>query len=149
MPRVETTVWINASISKVLSVARNNREFPEFMDDVDSLTIVEETENRVVSNWVGRVPTFGLKIRWTQEDLWDLEQNSCQFRQLKGDYDQLDGVWNFIEENNGTRFNSVLDYEYNVPGVGFLIGKVVHGLVTKNMDGVLGAIKDRSQKILV
>jgi hypothetical protein len=30
-----------------------------------------------------------------------------------------------------------------VPGLGALIGKVIHSIVIKNMDGVLGAIKDR------
>lgn len=143
MPTVETTVLINVPIDKVYAVAKDNSSFPEFMNDVKSLTVLENDGKRCVSDWVGIVPTFGLKVRWKQEDIWDDEQKICKFVQLEGDYDKLDGVWTFTEEAGGTRFHSVVNYEYNVPGLGALIGKVIHSIVIKNMDGVLGAIKDR------
>ena len=145
MPTVETTTWIEAPIEKVYEIAKDNRRFPEFMDDVKSLTIVEESGSRVVSDWVGIIPTFGMKVRWRQEDNWDDAGHICKFRQVEGDYDALDGEWRFREENGGTRFDSVLNYEYVVPGLGPLVKKVVHNIVTKNMDGVLGAIKRRAE----
>jgi uncharacterized membrane protein len=145
MPTVETTVHINAPLSKVYEIAKDNRSFPEFMSDVKSLEIVETEGSRVVSDWVGLIPTFGLKVRWRQEDLWDDEAHSCQFRQISGDYDKLDGTWRFSEDSGGTRFDSTLDYEYVVPGLGPLVKKVVHNIVIKNMEGVLGAIKKRAE----
>lgn len=145
MSTVETTVWIQAPLETVYAIAKDNRSFPDFMKDVQSLTIVEEDGGRVVSDWVGLVSAFGLKVRWTQEDVWDDEAHTCHFRQLKGDYDQLDGVWTFREENGGTRFESVVNYEYVVPGLGPLVKKVVHSLVVKNMDGVLDAIRQRAE----
>ncbi len=38
----------------------------------------------------------------------------------------------FREENGGTRFDQTLDYEYNVPTLGPLVKKVIHGIVKKN-----------------
>ncbi len=146
MPTVETTVLIQAPLEKVYAIAKDNRSFPDFMGDVKSLIVVEEDGNRIVSDWVGIVPTFGLKVRWQQEDIWNDEQFSCAFRQLSGDYDQLDGIWTFTQEVVGTRFHSVVNYEYKVPGLGPLVGKVIHGIVIKNMDGVLGAIKKRAEE---
>lgn len=145
MPTVETSVWIQAPLARVYEIAKDNGSFPEFMSDVKSVEITEKDGSRVVSDWVGIVPTFGLKVRWTQEDVWNDDAKTCAFRQLKGDYDQMDGVWNFVEENNGTRFSSVVNYEYNVPGLGALVKKVIHNIVIKNMDGVLGAIKARAE----
>lgn len=145
MPTVETTVWINAPLDKVYAIAKDNRAFPEFMSDVKELTVLEEAWPRVVSEWVGVVPTFGLKVRWTQEDLWDDSRHHLDFKQLKGDYDSLHGTWKFQEENGGTRFDSVVHYEYSVPGLGPLVGKVIYGIVVKNMEGVLGAIKARAE----
>ncbi len=98
-----------------------------------------------MSDWVGLVSAFGLKVRWTQEDVWDDSAHTCTFRQLKGDYDELNGVWKLYEENGGTRFDSVVNYEYMVPGLGPLVKKVVHSLVVKNLDGVLEAIKARAE----
>ncbi|QYK52495.1 MAG: SRPBCC family protein [Fimbriimonadaceae bacterium] len=145
MPTVNTSVWINAPLDRVYAIARDNRSFPEFMEDVESLEIVSEEGDTVVSDWVGRVPAFGLKVRWTQEDVWDHDAHSCEFTQVKGDYDKMVGSWKFAEENGGTRFDSVLEYEYVVPGLGTLVGKVIYGLVVKNMEGVLGAIKSRAE----
>lgn len=115
------------------------------MKDVKSLTIVEREGNRIVSDYVGLVPKFMLKVRWQQEDIWDDEAKTCVFRQVKGDYDELDGKWWFEEENGGTRFNSTLNYVYNVPTLGPLVKKVIHNIVIENMDNILEAIKKRAE----
>jgi uncharacterized membrane protein len=146
MPTVETTVWANAPLDRVYAVAKDNESFPEFMKDVKSITIVESDGARIVTDWVGIVPQFMLKVRWRQEDIWDDATHTCRFRQLYGDYDRLEGEWRFTEENGGTRFDSVLNYEYNVPTLGALVKKVIHAIVVKNMDNVLEAIKHRAEK---
>lgn len=149
MPTVKTTVWIDAPIERVYAIAKDNRAFPEFMEDVEALEIVEtqpsDQGTTVVSDWVGKIPTFGMKVRWRQEDRWDDQTKTDHFRQIKGDYDSMSGTWVFTEENGGTRFDSVLEYEYVVPGLGAVVGKVIYGLVVKNMEGVLDAIKRRAE----
>jgi len=147
MPTVETTTWINAPLEKVYAISKDNRSFPEFMKEVKSLEVVEEQGNRIVSDYVGLVPTFNLKVRWRQEDIWDDATHSCKFRQVKGDYDKLDGEWHFKAEDEGTRFDSVLNYDYVVPTLGPLVKKVIHSLVVKNMDNLLAAIKGRAEAI--
>ena len=146
MPTVETTAWVEAPIDAVYAVAKDNESFPEYMGDVESLEVVEREAGRVVSDWVGVVPTFGLRIRWRQEDVWDDDGRICAFRQLEGDYDLLEGRWSFTEQDGGTRFDSTLIYEYTVPGLGALVKKVIHNIVVKNMEGVLGAIKQRAEQ---
>jgi len=145
MPIVETTTWIKAPLETVYAISKKNEDFPTFMKDVQSLTIVESEGNRVVSDWVGVVSAFGLKIRWRQEDMWDDSTKVCKFQMVKGDYDKLEGEWRFTEENGGTRFDSTVDYEYRVPGIGPLIYKVIHGLVVKNLEDTLSAIKARAE----
>ncbi|MEX2242738.1 MAG: SRPBCC family protein [Fimbriimonadaceae bacterium] len=145
MPTVQTSVWVDAPVAHVSTVAQDNGSFPEYMDDVKSLEIVERDGGRVVSDWVGVVPTFGLKVRWRQEDVWSGDGRTCAFRQVEGDYDKLEGSWTLSDENGGTRFDSTLEYDYVVPGLGPLVKKVIHGIVVKNMDGVLNAIKARAE----
>jgi ribosome-associated toxin RatA of RatAB toxin-antitoxin module len=146
MPTVETTVWINAPIERVYEIAKDSRSFPEFMKDVQSVTPVEQDGNRFVADWVGVVPQFLLKVRWRQEDVWDDQEHVSRFRQVEGDYDRLQGTWTFREENGGTRFDTFLDYEYNVPTLGPLVKKVIHMIVVKNLEGVNEAIKSRAEK---
>lgn len=147
MPTVENTVWSPAPLEKLYAVAKDNEKFPEFMSDVKSVTVVESDGRRVVSDWSAVVPTFRLKVRWRQEDVWDDATRTCRFRQISGDYDKLEGVWTFREENGGTRFDSFCEYEYNVPTLGPLVKKVVHALVIKNLDNVLQAIAKRAEEL--
>lgn len=145
MPSVDSRIEINAPLEHVYAIAKDNSSFPEFMDDVKSLIIVETDGNRIVSDWVGLIPQFMLKVRWRQEDIWDDAAHTCHFTQLDGDYDSMSGVWTFSESGGKTIFESHLDYEYNVPTLGALVKKVIHNIVIKNMDNVLLAIKNRSE----
>jgi uncharacterized membrane protein len=145
MPTVDTSVHIHAPLDVVYAVARDNRSFPDFMNDVKSLTVTVDEGNRIVSDWVGVISAFNVKVRWTQEDVWDEATHTCRFKQLSGDYDLMEGTWTLTAEGEWTKFDSHLNYEYSVPGLGPLVKKVVHGLVIKNMDDVLHAIKKRAE----
>ena len=139
MPTVTTSHRIEAPIDRVYAVAKESERYPEYMKEVQSVTVVERDGNRVVADWVGIVPTFGLKVRWRQEEVWDDATKSSRFRQVTGDYDRLEGTWSFVEENGGVRFDQTVDYEYNVPTLGPLVKKVIHSIVKKNLDGVAEA----------
>ena len=129
----------------VYEIAKANEAFPEFMSDVESLTVLSSENNTIISDWVGLITSFGIRVKWRQEDVWDDSQRACAFRQVEGDYDKLEGAWVFTEEDGGTRFDSSVTYEYTVPGLGPLVKKVVHNLVIKNMEGALNAIKERAE----
>lgn len=145
MPTVETTVWINAPLDKVYAIAKDSERYPEFMKEVQSLTIVERDGGRVVSDWVGIIPTFGLKVRWRQEEQWDDATHSSRFHQVSGDYDKLEGTWSFREENGGTRFDQFMEYEYNVPTLGPLVKKVIFNIVKNNLESVNAGFKQRAE----
>src|SRR5262249_2868464 len=101
---------------------------------------------RVVSDWVGLVPKFGVTVRWTEEDVWDLEAGTCTFRQTEGDYDEFAGVWSFVAVGeNQTRFDSYLDYCLEIRLVGWMIKAMVQKLIQTNLDSTLAAIKARSE----
>ncbi len=148
MPRVESSLIINASRERVIAIARDNASFPEFMADVKSLVVTETSPDglRVVSDWVGIVQKFGITVRWTEEDVWDLDEGTCTFRQTKGDYDEFGGVWTFTAQDaDATRFDSHLDYVLEIPLVGPLVKTLVHKIIQSNLDATLAAIKSRSE----
>src|SRR5580692_1503530 len=98
MPSVDTSIWISAPMDRVYEIAKDNASYPDFINDVQSVTVIEKQGNRVVADYVGIVPQFLLKVRWRQEDVWDDATHSSKFKQLQGDYDRLEGTWSFEEE---------------------------------------------------
>lgn len=148
MPRVESTVTIRAPRERVIAVARDIESYPSFMEDVESINVVEKSDDgrTVVADWVGVVKKFGIKVRWTEQDDWVPEDGYSKFRQVKGDYDQFEGEWRFTDLGDGTtRFDSVLDYRLEIPLVGAIVKQLVHKIIQANLDSTLAAIRQRSE----
>lgn len=145
MPRVETSAVIPAPRDRVIEIMRNNEAFPDFMLDVASVKVIEKSDDglRIVSNWVGIVPKFGAKVKWTEEDIWDLEAGTCTFRQIKGDYDHFEGCWTFTTVGGETRFDSWIDYSLEIPLVGPLIKSIIHKTMQNNVESTARAVAQR------
>ncbi len=70
-----------------------------------------------------------------------------RFAQTKGDYQSYGGTWTFSETGDKqTRFQSTLDYEFDIPLIGPLLKKVVARLMQDNTQRLLEAIKARAEQ---
>ena len=149
MPHIELSVEVSAPAQAVYEVARRVEDFPTFMEDLQSLTVLERTEggNRTVTQWVGLIREFKMTVKWTQEDVWDPLARRDDFRMLKGDMDSMSGFWQFTDTPNGSRFESVLDYEYNVPLIGPMIKALIKKKMTANLEAQMRAIKARAEQM--
>lgn len=149
MPVIEHTIWINAPVEKVYAVARDVEQFPQVMPDLESVRILERSEDgsRTVTEWTGLVREFNnMRVKWTEEDIWDDEAHTCRFRLLKGDLQRMEGEWQMQEENGGTRFLSRLEYDYQVPLLGALVKNLIHKKLDENVRMVLEGIKTRAEQ---
>ncbi|MCS7308715.1 MAG: SRPBCC family protein [Armatimonadota bacterium] len=149
MPVIEQSIWIQAPVEKVYAIAREVERFPEVMPDLESVKVLERSEDgsRTVTEWTGLVREFNnMRVKWTEEDLWDDAEHTCRFRLLKGDLQRMEGEWRFVEENGGTRFLSRLEYEYNVPLLGALVKNLIHKKLEENVQMVLEGIRRRAEE---
>ncbi len=143
MPRIESSVIINGDVEKTYALAKNVEAFPEFMPDVKSVTILERSADgkELVTEFVGIVKEFKTTIKWVEEDVWDDEAKTCRFKLRKGDFKSYSGVWTFEPVDEGTRYTSVIDFEYDIPMLGPLLKALVARKMQQNIDGMLRAIK--------
>ncbi len=127
MPTVQNSLFIQAAPDRVYAIARDVERFPEFMPDVQRITVLEADADgkRQVVEWVGLIPAFKLTVKWTEEDLWDDTERTCTFRQVKGDFTEYGGLWRFVPQGDGTLFESEVRYELVIPTIGPLIKGVV------------------------
>ena len=141
MPTVDAHLEIPAPVDKVYQIAKDVEEFPTFMPDVESVTILSQEGNRLVTEWVGVVRQFARTMRWQEEDEWDDGQRLCTFRLVKGDWTKYEGTWKFEESPQGTLATLRLDYELNVPLLGPLIKAVIDRLVRHNVEEMLAGLR--------
>jgi ribosome-associated toxin RatA of RatAB toxin-antitoxin module len=144
LPTIRNSIHIDAPPAAVYAVARDVERFPDFMPDVQRITVLErDGDARQVVEWVGTIPAFKLTVKWTEEDLWDDEARTCRFSQVKGDFSRYGGLWRFDPDGDGTRFESEVDYEIEIPTIGPLIKGVIRKIMTDNVDRLQQAIKRR------
>jgi ribosome-associated toxin RatA of RatAB toxin-antitoxin module len=148
MPRVENEVTVDAPVERVYALAKDVEAFPAFMPDVESVVVEDRSADgsRTVTRWVGVAADFKLKIRWTEEDVWDDTARTCRFSQVKGDYREYSGMWTFTAQGDAQcLFHSAIDYEFEIPLIGPLLKKVVERLMRDNTQRLLVAIKSRAE----
>ena len=146
MATVTSEIRVEAPVARVYDIARDIERFPEFMDDVVEVEIMERTEERQVSRWVGLIEEFNRTLKWTEEDFWNEETRTCRFEMIEGDFTAYSGTWTFEEDNGGTLAKLTVDYEYAIPLIGPLIKKLLHKKVQQNCDNMLEAIRVEAEK---
>ena len=148
MPRIEQTILINAPVEHVYKVARDVESFPEFMADLRSLKVLERNEDnsRTVTEWAGFIPAVKLPMKWTQEDVWNDGTRRDDFHMITGDLKRMEGYWQFTETEAQTRFDSVVDYDIDIPMIGPMIKSLVKKLMTDNLQATLEAIRKRAEE---
>lgn len=151
MPIINSQIIINAPLPLVWEIAQQVEKFPDIMPDLDSVKILEEEQTspvtrRVVTDWNGRIKQFNRKVAWTEEDVWNYETHTCHFWQLKGDFDEYKGEWKFERDGANTRATIELEYRFDVPLLGALMGKVVQKLMQDNSDSMLKSLKTEAER---
>ncbi len=145
MPTVSAEVTIAASLDEVYALARDIEAFPQFMEDVREVNILEMSPERQVSHWVGVIKEFGRTIVWTEEDFWNEADHTCQFSQTEGDFTSYEGSWAFEGDATSTHARLTVTYEYKVPLIGALIQGLLQKKVQQNCQAMLDAIKAKAE----
>lgn len=147
MPRVESSVVINADVDKVFALAKDIEAFPQFMPDLKKVVILDRSPdgNRITSEFTGYIKDFKVTMKWVEEDEWDEQAKTCTFNLVKGDFKTYSGVWTFESADGGTKYTSVIDFEYEIPLIGPIIKTLVARLMKQNVENMLEAIKSKAE----
>ena len=147
MPTVEARISTKAPLEQVYALARDIEAFPQFMPDVQEVTVLERTaDGRQVSSWVGVIKEFKRTIKWTEADYWDDASHVCTFQQTEGDFAVYQGDWKFVAAGGVTEVVLTLEYEYDVPLIGNLIKGLLLRKMQQNCDNMLAAIKGKAEE---
>lgn len=143
MPYVETQIIVEAPARIVYELAKQQERFPEFMPDVESVTIVERRPGGVVSRWKTLVEEA--PIEWTEEDRFDDEGLRIDYHLLEGDLDQFEGSWTFSQRSESTHVVLGVTYDFGVPTLAELIGPTLEKKVRENSEMMLAALKKEAE----
>jgi coenzyme Q-binding protein COQ10 len=143
MPFVETTIVVDAPPRDVYELAKDQERFPEFMPDVELVTVLERSGDRTLSRWKTLVEEA--PIEWVEEDIFDDAARRVDYRLLEGDLDTFEGSWTFDERGGKTFVCLQVTYDFGVPTLAELIGPLLHRKVQENSEMMLAALKREAE----
>jgi len=143
MPFVEATVVVTAPASAVYELAKDQERFPDFMPDVELVTVLERHGNRVITRWKTLVEEA--PIEWVEEDVFNDAELRVDYRLLEGDLDTFEGSWTFEDREGATHVTLGVEYDFGVPTLAELIGPTLHRKVRENSEMMLAALKREAE----
>jgi ribosome-associated toxin RatA of RatAB toxin-antitoxin module len=144
LPYLEAHIDVDAPARDVYELAKDQERFPQFMPDVESVTVVERRSDRVITAWKTLVEEA--PIEWIEEDLFDDAGTRIDYKLLEGDLDKFEGAWTFVEGEGRTRVTLSVDYDFGVPTLAELIGPTLHRKVLENSEMMLAALKREAEE---
>ena len=139
MPYVESAIVVDAPARAVYELAKEQERFPQFMPDVETVTVLERHADYIVTRWKTLVEDA--PIEWTEEDRFDDAAIRIDYKLIEGDLDTFEGAWTFVESNGQTLVTLGVEYDFGVPTLAELIGPTLAKKVKENSEMMLAALK--------
>lgn len=147
MPFVACSIVVRAAARDVYELAKDQERFPDFMPDVELVTVLERHGDRTISRWKTLVEEA--PIEWIEEDIFDDAALRVDYKLLEGDLDTFEGSWTFQERDGLTYVELGIEYDFGVPTLAELIGPTLHKKVRENGDMMLAALKAEAETLTV
>nr|WP_092067478.1 SRPBCC family protein [Dendrosporobacter quercicolus]NSL46612.1 SRPBCC family protein [Dendrosporobacter quercicolus DSM 1736]SDL57393.1 Ribosome association toxin PasT (RatA) of the RatAB toxin-antitoxin module [Dendrosporobacter quercicolus] len=141
MPFVEVTMPVLCDRREIYPILKRMDKYPEFMEDLVSVAVLERKDNTTVTSWVSNVD--GRTIKWTELDTFDDDKLFITYRQLDGDLKKMEGAWELTEIAGGTEVKLTVDFEFGIPMIAGLLNPILKKKVRDNSMNMLRAIKQK------
>jgi ribosome-associated toxin RatA of RatAB toxin-antitoxin module len=134
---------VAAPAREVYELAKQQERFPDFMPDVESVTVLERHPDRVLAQWKTLIEDA--PIEWLEEDRFDDVAVRIDYRLIEGDLETFEGSWTFEAVPGGTLVTLGVTYDFGVPTLAELIGPTLEKKVRENAEMMLAALKHEAE----
>ncbi len=111
MPHVRVELTIEAGIDVVWKTVCGVEDYPEYMENVRTVTVLRHDETVRTTAW--SVLLKGSILEWTEEERIDDGRRRIDFCQTDGDLDRFDGYWQ-VSHSPGGATDVVLDIDFEI-----------------------------------
>lgn len=144
MPSVESSIMIDGGIDEVYEIAKDMESYPEFMENVISVEVIERENNQTITAWETEVK--GKKLSWKERDTFDFENNRIYYEQIEGDLKKFTGEWRFENVAEQTQVVLTVDFKFGIPMLASVLNPVLKKKVASNLKSMLAAIKKKVER---
>ncbi|MBM7623397.1 type II toxin-antitoxin system RatA family toxin [Sporohalobacter salinus] len=140
MPDIENSILIDGEMEEVYEVAKDMENYPQFMENIVEVKVVERGENTTITSWIAEVDDK--RLTWKEKDIFDPENKHISYKLIEGDLKKFSGEWQFEEKNMGTKLRLTVNFEFGVPMLSAVVNPILKKKVISNSKAMLKAIKE-------
>lgn len=145
MPYVEVSTLVAGSCAEVYPILKAMEKYPDFMEDLVSVTVLERQDQTTVTRWISKVD--GRMIKWTERDVFDDDHYHIAYSQIDGDLKKFEGEWILTPVEQGTEIKLTVDFEFGIPMIAGLLHPLLKRKVKENSMHMLEAIQERLKQL--
>jgi ribosome-associated toxin RatA of RatAB toxin-antitoxin module len=123
------------SAAEVYQALSELERYAECAEAVRALSVIERTDQRVVSSW--DVDFHGGVLRWTEEAFLDPARHVIRFRQIEGDAEHYAGEWGARDEDGGCRLWFSAEFDLGIPSLDMTLGPIGEAALRQNVQSIV------------
>lgn len=122
------------------NIISNYSRYPEFMDNVDKVEIMERNGAEGISRWFTTVEEAPLT--WVERDLFNTQSYEIIFKSIEGDFENINGHWSIKDRiDSGISINFEIQYNLGIPVIEEVLGHILQEKMKANIDKMMAAVK--------
>jgi ribosome-associated toxin RatA of RatAB toxin-antitoxin module len=141
MPLVEVTERVDAPIARVWEVVNDIESYPEMMEPVISIEVLDDGPDYRVARW--EIELKGCVMGWVERESVSSEQYRIDFQQAKGegDLEEFDGYWQLSQlSESSTSVTLSVHFEIGMPMLSEMLDPVAEQAIRDNSRSMLTAL---------
>lgn len=111
--RLESSIVIKRKQNEIYALLKQMEDFPKFLEDVKSVKIIDDNNDKIVSEWKAEID--GLLVNWRQVSILDKGKTYIRFKMLDGDFENYMGEWSLQQLLTGTELKLTLIVDWGMP----------------------------------
>jgi coenzyme Q-binding protein COQ10 len=145
VPEVVKTQEILAPPERVWSILERMEEFPEYMDSVERVTVVERGEGYTITEWVTHLE--GRPFRWREMDRFLPEEGRLEYHLTEGDLRRFEGHWQVepMDQGRACRVTLRVYFDFGVPMLAAMLNPVARVVLGRNVTSMLEGLKAKAE----
>lgn len=142
MPTIEVHELLQAPIEKVWELVRDVEGYPQRMETVRDIEVLESGENWKLVAWEAELK--GSILKWVEREEQDPEAYRLSYRQVDGDLERFDGYWQLTSQGpEVTEAVLVVHFDIGIPMLKDMLEPVAERAIRDNSSRMLTSLAPR------
>ena len=139
MTTLELVRQLPYSAEAVYEQLCNMERYVESMKNIERVTVLSRAEHKAETRWDATLD--GRKLTCTEEDAYDKEAYTIEYRLVEGDLGELSGSWHVEDTECGSCVTLNVSFSFGIPMMAMFVDPILKRKLEENSHMLLDGIE--------